>query len=213
MLRIGIVAAIRRKLRNELYVQLDAGTRRAPWTSVRLRRTEADAAVVVLGKCCLKRAVERGHQLGRGAEVRSEADDREARGSSPSDNSRPSGLHAREQLGIGIAEKVDGLHGVADDEKGAAGGFGPCGDQRGDELVLAAAGVLKFIDEEMANAVGDGECSVGGLPSSSWRTRRAICATSTKSATPASAKATFNWPAAWWRSVKQARTMRQSSSV
>ena len=35
------------------------------------------------------------------------------------------GFDAREELGVGVAEEVDGLHGVADDEAGAAGTFGP----------------------------------------------------------------------------------------
>jgi hypothetical protein len=32
------------------------------------------------------------------------------------------------------------------------------------QLVLAAAGVLKFVDEQMANSIGDGLRAIGGQP-------------------------------------------------
>ena len=64
--------------------------------------------------------------------------------------------HAGEELGIGIAEEVDGLHGVADDKEGAAGSARAMRQTRlASKLVLAAAGVLKFVDEQMTDAVGD----------------------------------------------------------
>jgi len=57
--------------------------------------------------------------------------------------------------------------------------------------VLAAAGVLKFVDQKMTYAVGDSQGSVGGRPSVRANAL-AICATSTKSTAPASAKTTCN---------------------
>ncbi len=71
-------------------------------------------------------------------------------------------LHAAEKFGLGIAEKVDGLHRVADDKDGAAGTIGPCRDQRGDEFVLAAAGVLELVDQQVADAIGNDERGFGG---------------------------------------------------
>ena len=73
-------------------------------------------------------------------------------------------LDTRKQLCIGVAEEVNGLHGVADDKAGAALALRPCGDEMREQLVLAAARVLKFVDEQMANAVGDGLRGVGGKP-------------------------------------------------
>ena len=70
--------------------------------------------------------------------------------------------HAREELGLGLAEEVDGLHGVADRKTTAALAFGPGGDQVGEHLMLAAARVLKLVDQQVADAFGDGEGGVGG---------------------------------------------------
>ena len=64
---------------------------------------------------------------------------------------------ARKEFGIGVAEEIDRLHGIADDEASAALDLGPGGDEAADQLVLAAAGVLKLIDQQMTNAVGDGD--------------------------------------------------------
>ncbi len=76
--------------------------------------------------------------------------------------SRPGRFDARKKFGVGVAEKVDGLHGVADHKAGAARALGPGGDEAGEQLVLAAAGVLELIDQQMADAVGDGQRGVGG---------------------------------------------------
>jgi hypothetical protein len=40
--------------------------------------------------------------------------------------------------------------------------LGPGGDEAGEQLVLAAAGVLKLVDQQVADAVGDGQRRVGG---------------------------------------------------
>ena len=39
---------------------------------------------------------------------------------------------------------------------------GQAADESGDEFVLAATGVLEFVDEQVANIIGDGECGIGG---------------------------------------------------
>ena len=45
--------------------------------------------------------------------------------------------------------------------------------------MLAAAGVLELVDEDVANSVGDGESSVGGLAvGAAQHALRAICAIS-----------------------------------
>ena len=69
---------------------------------------------------------------------------------------------ARKQFGIGLAEAVDGLHGVADDEAGAALAIGPCADEAAEQFMLASAGVLEFVDQQMANSIGDGLRGVDG---------------------------------------------------
>ncbi len=40
--------------------------------------------------------------------------------------------------------------------------LGPCGDEAGEQLVLAAAGVLEFVDQQVTDAVGDGQGRIGG---------------------------------------------------
>ena len=72
------------------------------------------------------------------------------------------GFNAREELGVGVAEEIDRLHGVADNKAGASSPLGPCGDEAGEQLVLAAAGVLEFVDQKVANAVGDSNRGVRG---------------------------------------------------
>jgi len=69
---------------------------------------------------------------------------------------------AGEKFGVGVAEEVDGLHGVADGKAGAVGPVGPGSDEVGEELMLATAGVLKLVDEEVTDAVSDGEGGVRG---------------------------------------------------
>jgi hypothetical protein len=71
-------------------------------------------------------------------------------------------LDAVEELSFGVAEEVDGLHGIADDEDGAACGIGPRFDERGDEFVLTPAGVLELVDKEVMDIVADGLGGVGG---------------------------------------------------
>ena len=63
-------------------------------------------------------------------------------------------LDTRKELCIGVAEEVNGLHGIADDETRAARTIGPGSDQMREELMLAAARVLKFINQQMASAFG-----------------------------------------------------------
>ena len=92
--------------------------------------------------------------------------------------------------------------------------IGPGGDEAGEQLVLAAAGVLEFVDQQVADAVGDGERGVGG---------QAVVAlggllgdlrhfNEVHGAGFGKDNSAVR-PAAWRSSVKQARTMCQSSSV
>ncbi len=71
-----------------------------------------------------------------------------------------------EELDVGLAKHIDGLHGVADQEDGAifagVGGVGPGGEECGDELVLAARGVLEFVDEEVTDVAGDVDDAFAG---------------------------------------------------
>src|SRR5271156_6515523 len=76
-------------------------------------------------------------------------------------------FNARKQFGVGLAEAVDGLGRIPDDEAGAALAIGPGGNEAAEQLVLTAAGVLEFIHEKMANSVGDGQSCVR---------RKSVCA-------------------------------------
>lgn len=73
--------------------------------------------------------------------------------------------HLREELDLGLAKHIDGLHGVADEKDGALfigiGGVAPGGKKLGDELVLTAGGVLEFVDEEMTDVAGEVEDAFG----------------------------------------------------
>src|ERR1039458_6063316 len=69
---------------------------------------------------------------------------------------------AREEFRVGLAEAVDGLHGIANDETGAAFAIGPCGDEAAEQFVLTAAGVLEFVDQQMADSVGDSLRGIDG---------------------------------------------------
>src|SRR5215469_17488458 len=71
-------------------------------------------------------------------------------------------LHAAKQLGLGVAKKVDGLHRVADHEDGSACAIRPCVNQRSDELVLPPTRILKFVDEQVPDIVGNRKRGVGG---------------------------------------------------
>src|ERR1700722_4714245 len=65
-------------------------------------------------------------------------------------------FNARKQFRVGFAEAVNGLHRVADNEAGAALAIGPGGNEAAEQLVLAATGVLEFVDQKMTDSVGDG---------------------------------------------------------
>ena len=71
-----------------------------------------------------------------------------------------------EALDAGLAEEVDGLLGVADEEDGLGVAVPALGEEL-DELVLAGGGVLHLVDEEVleAHAGGGGEVVEGRSPS------------------------------------------------
>ncbi len=123
-------------------------------------------------------------------------------------------FHARKEFGVGVAEKVDRLHGVADHEA-AAPRRAPATRRSGWQATGAGGGWCPG-----TRPPAGGECSSEtasaasvGRSSSPRSTRWAICATSMKSTAPASAKTTCSSPAAWRSSVKQAFTIFHSSSV
>ena len=58
------------------------------------------------------------------------------------------GHGAEEAFDAGLAEEVDGLLGIADEEEGLAVAVPGAGEQL-DEFVLARGGVLHLVDEEL----------------------------------------------------------------
>ena len=73
-------------------------------------------------------------------------------------------MHARKKFSVGIAEKVDGLHGVAHYEDSAPNLVWPCAEEAGQQLVLATAGVLKLIHQQMPDIVRDVQRRIAGQP-------------------------------------------------
>ena len=61
---------------------------------------------------------------------------------------------------------------------------GQARDDAGEQLVLAAAGVLELIDEQVANVVGDSQRGVGGQAVFAAQNALGICATSMNSTAP-----------------------------
>ncbi len=119
------------------------------------------AAAIFLSEDLSEYLIDARDQRVRAAEIGGEMDgikkQREVAG-----NFKPQLLGARKKLGVGIAKEVDGLHGVADDEAGAALALGPGCDEMREQLMLAAAGVLEFVDQQVTNAVGNSERALGG---------------------------------------------------
>src|SRR6185437_6171656 len=129
-------------------------------------RRELDAAAVALREHQAEETIKLGDQRRGGAEVSRELHAvKEERLRIVRAQARH--LYARKQLSVGIAEKINGLHRVADDEAGAVLAIGPGSDERREQLVLAAAGVLKFIHQQVAYVVYrrerrfDGQAVVG----------------------------------------------------
>ena len=95
--------------------------------------------------------VEPIHQHRRGAEV-----DGQLQG--PQTHRVDAGvLGLLEQAHVGVAEAVDGLHGVADGEDAGVLLAGPTLDQQFQQLELGVGGVLKLIDQYVADAVVQGQ--------------------------------------------------------
>ena len=67
-----------------------------------------------------------------------------------------------EQAHIGVAETVDGLHGVADREDAGVLLASPALDQQRQQVELGDGGVLKLIDQDVADAVVQGQGQFGG---------------------------------------------------
>ncbi len=103
----------RRRIHNEVRAGMRGAVARGQCLRVR------DAAAIIDGKDLGEGIIDAFDQRGRAAEVRLELngieEQRKVVGNLEADL-----LNARKELGIGVAEEVDGLHGVADDETGAA---------------------------------------------------------------------------------------------
>ena len=125
------------------------------------RLSKCNAAAVIDGEDLGENVIHTINERRRGAEVSLELHGFESQRKFAR-NFKADLLHARKKFCIGVAEEVDGLHGVADDEAGAAFALGPGCNKVRQQLMLAAAGVLKFVDEQVANAIGDGLRSISG---------------------------------------------------
>src|SRR6476646_357931 len=71
--------------------------------------------------------------------------------------------HASEQFGVRISKRVNGLHRITNHEDAATNLIGPRSYEGGEKLMLAPAGVLEFVDQEVANVIGGGECGLRGI--------------------------------------------------
>ncbi len=103
--------------------------------------------VLLLRKDRVKRAIHPIHQRGAGTEVDRERDRFEAQ------RAHPLPAHPQEQAHFRLTEAVDGLHGVSHQKQGPGAISGPTGDNAGEKLVLAPRGILKFVHEQMAQAI------------------------------------------------------------
>ena len=70
--------------------------------------------------------------------------------------------HPNEQAHIGFAKTVDGLHGVAHQKQGFVALRFPAGGEALDETNLRRAGVLEFVDQQVADGVVELQLQIGG---------------------------------------------------
>jgi hypothetical protein len=148
-------------LGNEVEMQRISRTVTCRFFPRRFGRRKCNAAAVIGREDLREGLIEPLNQPRRGAEIGREGNRVEEQRIVVWDF-ETKGFDARKKFSISVAEEVDGLHGVADHEAGAARPFWPSGDEAGEQLVLAAAGVLKLVDQQVADFVGDGESCVGG---------------------------------------------------
>jgi hypothetical protein len=149
--------------------EMDAGA--VPSFALRIGSCESNTAAIVRGEnigkqfiCALdeaRRAAKVGRQM-CGVEIEWQF----------AGEFQPEALDALKQLGIGVAKKVNGLHRIPDDEAGAIFMPWPRSDEVRKQLVLATACVLELVDQQVANAVGDGNSGVAGFPQNRKRNLR-----------------------------------------
>src|SRR5271157_6664953 len=152
----GISGFAAHSLGNKVEMQRKRRSKAGPLFRKWLCSGEGNTVTIVVRKNLFEGLIVPGNQSGHCAEVGREGNEvKEQR--LVVGNFKANFLHAREKLGIGVAEEVNGLHGVADNEAGAALALGPGSDKTGEQLVLVAAGVLELVDQQMADAVGDGQ--------------------------------------------------------
>ena len=73
--------------------------------------------------------IELADERGRGAEVGCERREVEDQRIVVVWNFQPNCFDAGKEFGVGVTERIDGLHRIADDEAGAADPLGPCSDE------------------------------------------------------------------------------------
>ena len=160
----GVATRIRaHALRNEFEMQRHAQQRirnrmRAGLSGIFAgwqRLSKFDAASVVHGEDLGEDFIQALNERRRSAKVGCEMHGIEAQRRFVGDI-EPDVFDARKEFGVGATKEIDGLHRIANHEAGAAFGLGPRGNQAAEQLVLAAAGVLEFVNEQMADAVGNG---------------------------------------------------------
>ena len=70
----------------------------------------------------------------------------------------------QEQSDFGLAEAIDGLHRIADEEERAAVGRLPACGERLEQFVLGDGRVLEFVDKQMLDACAHRKGQIGRLP-------------------------------------------------
>ena len=81
----------------------------------------------------------------------------------------------QEKADVGLAEAIDGLHRIADNEQGAPVALLPAGGEPLQQRDLRGAGVLELIDQQMADAVIELELEIGRLGFITECGQRALC--------------------------------------
>ncbi len=150
-------------LRHEAHVQVKGGG--DSWSALASRNggNKVDATAIVLSKAGCEGSVQLVNEIGRGAKVGAEPDRIERQRSFALDI-KAGIAQAHKELGICIAEEINGLHGIADHEERAPCSIGPCGYETAKQAVLAAAGILRLVHQQVTNAIGDVDGRVTGLP-------------------------------------------------
>ena len=115
--RVGIACVPGFCSRYEIEMKLKALCRACGWTTRGFRFGELDSTSVRNCKHFLERFIQAQYKLRIGAKIRGELDGMERKGFLFTEF-KSSFFHAVKQLGLGVAEEINGLHGIADHEDG-----------------------------------------------------------------------------------------------